>query len=328
MMILSKKKLFSAKFILIFLSIILILTLVNYDNVVSRHIKSNLIYFMPVSNTDNHYLQQPSLHIKSFNEIADFFATTTTKSPINSFFQKQIDTLRALHKFLHSSEKKYFSQNKEDGVLVQLAALINRTENGVFVEIGAENGQECNTRYLREKHGWHGLYLDNKNRNENINLHKETVTHQNVLDLLEKYKVNETNLDLLSEDTDFADYWILEKILVKYKPKIIVHEINEQPPNICVTVLKPLSFTEWSWGSEYHGASLCAFQCLAQRFDYTIVYCETAGVNCFWLRNDLLFELFEIRAGVGRKALSVDFLWRKPSFTYRTTENDWHHVKC
>ena len=133
---------------------------------------------------------------------------------------------------------------------------------------------------------------------------------------------------MLSLDTDFADYWILEKILLKYKPRLIVHEINQQPPNVCVSVLKPLSLTLWEWKSEYSGASVCAYQCLAKRFGYVMIYCETAGVNCFWMRNDVLYDLFKIRNDLFRKILTPSFLWHKPSFAYHPTKNDWHHVKC
>jgi hypothetical protein len=318
-MMANRKQLFTQKLFLLYLCFIVICTLFKFDNILTRQIKSNLIYFI-TSQTNHHDLK--SFKIEAVNEIINL------TRPFPPIYYEQINTMRQFHKYLQASEKRYYSQNKEDGVLVALVDLINCTYGGSFVEIGTESGIQTNTRYLREKYNWKGLYLDNKYKDVSINLHRENVTHQNVLSLLEKYNVNETSLDLLSEDTDFADYWILEKILLKYKPKLIVHEINEQPPPICVTVLKPLSLIEWVWNTEYHGASLCAFQCLAKRFDYTIVYCESAGVNCFWMRNDLLYELFGIKVDVMWKALSVDFLWRKPDFVYRPTDKDWHRVKC
>ena len=314
-MILRKPKFSLFKFLLTFSFIFIVFILAKFDSSLTRHFKSNLI---KIERNESYDVSLEP--IKNFEKI-------TRANPI--LIYKQIKAIKNFYILLESSEKKYFSQNKEDGVLVKLAELINHTHNGNFVEIGTESGIQTNTRYLREKYGWRGLYLDNKFKDLNLNLQRENVTHQNVLGLLEKYNVNQSSLDLLSEDTDYADYWILEQILLKYKPKLIVHEINEQPPNICVTVLKPLSLTEWIWNSEYHGASLCAFQCLAKRFDYTIVYCESAGVNCFWMRNDLLYELFGIQVDIMRKELSTEFLWRKQNFAYhQETDKDWHHVNC
>ena len=85
--------------------------------------------------------------------------------------------------------------------------------------------------------------------------------------MFEKYKVD-LNLDLFSEDTDYADYWIVEKVLTKYHPKIVIHEVNQQPPNLCVTVEKPKPNKIIYWdGTNYHGGSVCAFYCLAKKND-------------------------------------------------------------
>ena len=72
--------------------------------------------------------------------------------------------------------------------------------------------------------------MDGSNENLAINLHKEIILHENVADLFEKYKVSKSDLDIFSEDTDYADYWIVEKVMLNgYRPKIVVHEINQQP---------------------------------------------------------------------------------------------------
>lgn len=119
--------------------------------------------------------------------------------------------------------------------------------------------------------------MDGSNQNHAINLHQEKISHTNILELFEKYEVP-ADLDIFSEDTDYGDYWIVEKVLTSnmYRPKIVIHEINQQ--TACVTVPKPDSLVFWD-GSEYHGGSVCAFRCLAMSVGYTMVYCERAGVK-------------------------------------------------
>ena len=49
---------------------------------------------------------------------------------------------------LKSKGRRIFSQNDEDGVLEEVFNYIGTT-NKIYVEFGATDGQECNTRYLR-----------------------------------------------------------------------------------------------------------------------------------------------------------------------------------
>ena len=49
---------------------------------------------------------------------------------------------------LQSKGKRVFSQNDEDGVIEEIFNYIGTT-NKVYVEFGASDGQECNTRFLR-----------------------------------------------------------------------------------------------------------------------------------------------------------------------------------
>ena len=49
---------------------------------------------------------------------------------------------------LQSKGKRVYSQNDEDGVLEEVFNYIGTT-NKVYVEFGASDGEECNTRYLR-----------------------------------------------------------------------------------------------------------------------------------------------------------------------------------
>ena len=166
--------------------------------------------------------------------------------------------------------------------------------------------------------------FDGKFAEKSINLYAETIHVNTILNLFEKYNIS-TEIDLMSEDTDYADYWIIQIVLKYYRPKVLVHEVNQQEK--CVTVKKSDELIIWD-GSDYHGGSVCAFYCLAKENDYSMVYCESAGVNCFWIRNDIIKKYLRLNIKILQKTLNPQFLLKKPEFVYPSTLNKWHEVKC
>ena len=124
-------------------------------------------------------------------------------------------------------EKKMFSQNGEDGITMKLLELIytENNDNKFYVEFGVQNGMECNTRILREYYNWKGLQMDGGNENNKFNLKKEFITKENVVELFKKYSVPQ-NINLLSVDIDFNDFYCLKEILANYQCDIIICEYN------------------------------------------------------------------------------------------------------
>ena len=124
-------------------------------------------------------------------------------------------------------EKKVFSQNGEDGITMKLLELIydGDNHNKFYVEFGVESGKECNTRILREKYKWKGLQMDGSNEDNSINLKNEFITKENVVELFKKYDVPH-NINLLSVDIDYNDFYCLKEILANYKCDIIICEYN------------------------------------------------------------------------------------------------------
>lgn len=189
--------------------------------------------------------------------------------------------------FTSIKESKIFSQNYEDGVIMALISFLNLSKfGGSYVEFGTESATECNTRNLRENFNWTGLLMDGNNEKLDINLHKERILHSNVVDLFKKYKVNK-EFDLFSEDTDYADYWIVESVIKEYMPKIVIHEVNQQLPDRCVTIPKPAVGELIFWdGSDFHGGSVCAFNCLAKKNGYTMVISELKNCKIFGMESN------------------------------------------
>lgn len=63
--------------------------------------------------------------------------------------------------------------------------------------------------------------------------------------------------------------------------------------------------------TNYFGASLLALNNLCEKYDYTLVYCDNNGVNCFFIRNRLLINnrLNFINAG------DVNKIYKKPKYS-------------
>lgn len=174
-------------------------------------------------------------------------------------------------------EWRRYSQNGEDGVLQHLFGVLGRGDER-YVEIGCEDGAECNTRLLRES-GWSGWMFDATHERPEIGLFRERVTRENVLALLGRHGVPQ-RFDLLGLDIDFNDFHVLDAILAKHRPRVIVVEFNASlgPELDAVVPYRP----EASWdGTRWFGASLAAFARLAASHGYVPVYCESAGVNLF-----------------------------------------------
>lgn len=188
-----------------------------------------------------------------------------------------------------SDEKKTFSQNGEDGVIQSIFDQIGVTDK-TFVEFGTQNASQTNTRVLRQQRGWTGLLMDGDYENVDNNLHKEFILPSNIVDLFRKYKVPK-QIDLLSTDTDLKDFWISKAILeAGYRPRVIISEVNSSfRKDLAITVPSDLKQQQWD-GTYYFGATPMAMNYLYRQFGYSLVHCETTGVNCFWIRNDLLSE--------------------------------------
>lgn len=188
---------------------------------------------------------------------------------------------------LQSFEKKVFSQNGEDGVIEQIFALIGFT-NRFYVEIGVEDGRECNTRYLREVYDCHGIQLDRDYSNPELHLYQELITTENINQVFIKYQVPH-EFDLLSIDVDGNDFYLwfsLEKI---YQPRVVVVEYNSSHSPKEDKVV-PYS-TQRCWdGTNYFGASILAWKNLADKKGYSLIYADSQGINLFMVRNDVLSE--------------------------------------
>ena len=186
-----------------------------------------------------------------------------------------------------SDEERIFSQIGEDGVLKRIFEQIGVTDE-TYVEFGTQDASQINTRVLRERDGWTGLLMDGSNENADINLHKELIFDSNIVELFQKYSVPK-QMDLLSTDTDWKDFWISKAILEGgYQPRVIISEINSSFRKDLAITVPADSAQQFGSGTYYFGATPMAMIILYKQFGYSLVYCEKRGVNCFWVRDDEL----------------------------------------
>ncbi len=211
--------------------------------------------------------------------------------------------------FLNNYEKQIYSQNGEDGIIEKIIDLIyqNNKYNKYYVEFGVENGMECNTRILREKYNWKGLLMDGSNENTNINLQKEFLTKDNIVNLFKKYNVPKY-INLLCIDIDFNDFYLTNNILKEYESDIIIVEYNaiHLPTEDKVVIYNG----DYMWDkTNYFGSSLLSYNKLLNKYNYTLIYCDTKGVNAFFINNKFINNFKDI-INIG----NVDKIYRPPAY--------------
>lgn len=132
-----------------------------------------------------------------------------------------------------------------------------------------------NSRRLWEQDGWRAILFDgsfeNATLHPNASLTRHFITRENILEILELHHVP-TSPDLLSIDIDFNDFWVLDRLLCVYSPRIILAEVNRNwGPEDSYTV--PYDAQQWWTGSldygfphgtSYHGMSNAALNVLGR----------------------------------------------------------------
>jgi|SRR5882724_878182 len=196
---------------------------------------------------------------------------------------------------------KVCSQYDEDGIIQEI---FNRIGLGTrkFVEFGVENGLENNTLKLLLE-GWSGLWIEASENfvsqinakfqdvvsNGRLRVKAAFITPDNINGLIGEHFTGE--MDLLSIDIDGNDIHVLDAIDV-IRPRVVVIEYNGKfpPPMNVVQRYNP----EHRWkGTDYGGSSLLAITKIAGRKGYSLVGCGIAGVNAFFVRDDLLGDKFQ-----------------------------------
>lgn len=204
-------------------------------------------------------------------------------------------------KKLNRYEHRVFSQSGEDGIVAEIFRRIGAT-NRFFVECAPGDGLENNTAFLLAT-GWIGVWIEGNAKHAHaitrtfsrrikqgqLSFWHRFVTAENIESLLGQVSVP-TDFDLLSIDLDRNDYWVWQKIQ-RYQPRVAVIEYNAIFPPGCDWVVEYVANVVWDETSNC-GASLTALELLGAKKGYKLVGCNLAGTNAFFVREDLVQDLF------------------------------------
>ncbi|KQS52736.1 MAG: hypothetical protein KAF41_01570 [Flavobacterium sp.] len=235
---------------------------------------------------------------------------------LNGKILSQLNSQKDTIKSLDEVEFQVFSQRGEDGVLQYLISKID-IPNKIFIEFGVETYTESNTRFLLINDNWSGLVIDGSEKNidfikkdfiywkYDITAKKSFITKDNIDDLISSY-TDIKDIGLLSVDIDGNDYWVWEAINC-INPRIVVCEYNSAyGPEKKLTIPYKENFVRniEHYSELYFGASLAAFCDLAEKKGYQFVGTTSAGVNAYFVRNDLVrpFNTYTAKEGFNESA--------------------------
>lgn len=188
---------------------------------------------------------------------------------------------------------KYFSQNDEDGILLEILRRC-RLSSGTFVEFGVGNGLENNTVILL-MHGWRGCWFGGEDLafsaapTDRWAYQKVWIKPDNAVDLmastLDRYQCSD--VDVMSIDLDGMDIYVVEKLLGSgRRPGVLVCEYNSKfPPPVDFRITYDQDFV-WDGQTDYSAASLQAYVNVLSQYSYVLVACNITGSNAFFVRSD------------------------------------------
>lgn len=222
---------------------------------------------------------------------------------VEDYFQKNVleNPKYSDPKRLNMYEYNVFSQSGEDGIISEIFKRIGTT-NKFFVEFGVSNGLEnCSAALLYS--GWNGRWIEGSDSfykqiqknfefyigNKQLEVKNAFITAESIESLFGDLSVPK-DFDLLSIDIDGNDFWVW-KAIKKYNPRVVIIEGNPfYGPSISWTMkYNP----EHVWDrTTYFGASVKALEILGREKGYTLVGCSIMGNDTFFVRNDLVKDLF------------------------------------
>ena len=256
--------------------------------------------------------------------LLNFFSNDTQLLATGALLSKQQYLMSSTN--INDYEFKIFSHWGDDGI-IQYLIKNTKIENEIFIEFGVGDYQESNTRFLMMNDNWKGFVMDGSDYNmkklKKSKIYWKYDLIQNAifidLDNINTLLKNTgfTNIGLLHIDLDGNDYHILKAIdLTELNPSIIIMEYNAVFGGerlITVPYDKNFIRTKKHYSNLFFGASLPAINNLALKRGYSLVGCNKAGNNAYFVRKDLLNKKV--------KELSLDKAFKDSNFRESRNED-------
>jgi hypothetical protein len=218
---------------------------------------------------------------------------------IGSMLSNQQNSMESTN--INDYEFKIFSQFGDDGIIQYLIKNIP-IKNEIFIEFGVGNYLESNTRFLMMNNNWTGFVMDGSEQAMRSLKNQRwywryALTHKTVF--IDKDNINGllastgfSDIGLLHIDLDGNDYHILAELdLSALNPSILIMEYNSvfgKDRPITIPYTRDFIRTNAHYSNLYFGASLPALNYAAQQKGYSLIGCNRAGNNAYFVKHCLI----------------------------------------
>ena len=192
---------------------------------------------------------------------------------------------------LTRSYGQVYSQNGEDGMIAEIFRRIG-TKDRFFVEIGIENGLQCNTRLLLES-GWRGVWLEGNDEHVQnatrvfrpyidsgaLRILGGMIGPDNIEAAMDEGGVPAA-FDFLSLDIDQHTHTVWR--VMRRRARVACIEYNSSiPPSLPLEV--PFNPANGWERTNWFGAGLKAMEGIGRAQGMALVGCELVGSNAFFV---------------------------------------------
>lgn len=222
--------------------------------------------------------------------------------------------------------RRYFSQNDEDGILLEILRRIWPTARpSLFLEFGVGDGTECNTIILIAN-GWRGVWVGGEPvalgdgsllSFPRLVFQRDWITAANAAQLarsgIEHFSAKIDDISVASVDIDGNDGAIVRALLDGgLKPDVFIVEYNAKfrPP---IEFEMPYDERKTWDGDDFMGVSLQRWEAIFTGYSYTLVACNENGINAFFVRDEHLGHFADVPKGAAKNFRSYPWIMHRTS---------------
>ncbi len=193
-----------------------------------------------------------------------------------------------------------YSQNGEDGMIAEIFRRIG-TRNRFFVEVGIEEGMQCNTRLLLES-GWSGIWVEGNPAAAadarhsfarfieagRLRIINQLIQPEGLEAALDEAGVP-AEIDFVSLDIDQNTHHLWRGL--RRRARVVCIEYNSSiPPSLPLEV--PFDPAQGWDGTNWFGAGLKAMELIGAARGMALVGCDGLGVNAFFVETSEAYGRF------------------------------------